>query len=465
MFHVGIGARTPVTHLKESDQHIDIRRWESRFSSDPLIFNPVTAQDSLSKNIPFPSRSCEVKLFRDFAGLLEGVPFDILPTQRGCRILILGIPVSVSLESVMDGVIEDVQFYSELSRSDTRDSRDFDRSALVVFKTQSSADKFFRDWHIQFFDAGSTIGPVCYLAFVDKLFVYPVQSQAFQSMLPVGSQQIPSCPFCIERIDVNVSGLVTSRRGWLSSGIVCSKSCVACSNLSKESLQCCSDSDSRFWLCLLCGNVGCGRYAKGHAESHSKISNHRLSLEISTGRIWDYIGDIFVHRRIVSQPSAPILDLPERVDNSALSVHPQVSFEEDIRELDSTMARQLSYERSKYEEACTQLKALGTSRVHEEEVLLSKELAQEEELRESIDESFREKDILSSRLRQLTTTIRSKENRIAKLKQTTKESIDKLKRLRANLDDSLFGIPKNKLDELERLQQQVQELRNKVSSM
>jgi hypothetical protein len=371
----------------------------------------------------------------------------------------MGIPVQVNLSSLLGSGIDGVKYYSELQRSGTKDSRDFDRSAIVVFETQQAADRFFRDWHIQFFDTDATSGPVCYLAFIDKVFVSFVDSPEFQTLLPVGSQQIPSCPFCIERIDVNVSGLVTSRRGWLSSGIICSESCVACSTLAQDSVTCCPDSDSRLWLCLLCGNIGCGRYAQGHAESHGRASNHRLSLEISTGRIWDYMGDLFVHRRIVSQPSAPILDLPERIDKSSLPVHPQVSFEEDIRELDSTMARQLSYERSKYEEACTQLKVLGTSRVHEERALLRKEQAQEKEARAALAKSKQEQSELLDHLKLFKS--QKKEAEISRLKQGNKVLIDRIN----SANNRTFGVSQFKLDELARLEKQVEELRLKVSSL
>ncbi len=443
-----------------------MRSWESRFSSDPLVFEISHSQPNLAEFVDFPFESCEIKLYRDYAGLLEGVPFDILPAQRGCRLLILGLPVAYSLSTMISKRLDDIRFISILKRSNASDAHDFDRSVMLVFKNQSGADRFFREWHLQFFDPDSTVGPVCYILFIDKLFIDQTVTPSFRTLLPFGSQQIPACPFCVERIDVNVSGLVTSRRGWLSSGRVSSSSCVACSNLCSNTLSCaeCEGTGSGLWLCLLCGNIGCGRYEKAHAEMHSKSSNHRLSLEISTGRIWDYKDDLFVHRRIVSQPSAPILDLPERIDHSSLPAHPQVSFEEDIRELDETMARQLAYERSKYEEACTQLKALGKSRVHEEEVLLIKEQAEEEALGKSLADSKVETERLRSKIRETRERLRAKEADLAKKKRHYSELLNKFQNLSSKAKEPV-SVPKSRLEELKRLETEAEGLRSRVSAL
>jgi hypothetical protein len=49
------------------------------------------------------------------------------------------------------------------------------------------------------------------------------------------------------------------------------------------------------WVCLICGYTGCGRYSAKHAELHSSLSCHQFSLELATGRIWEYCADRFVH--------------------------------------------------------------------------------------------------------------------------------------------------------------------------
>ena len=45
-------------------------------------------------------------------------------------------------------------------------------------------------------------------------------------------------------------------------------------------------------MCLICGNVGCGRYVPGqHAFTHFLETQHTFALELETQRVWDYTGD------------------------------------------------------------------------------------------------------------------------------------------------------------------------------
>ena len=63
------------------------------------------------------------------------------------------------------------------------------------------------------------------------------------------------------------------------------------------------------WICLVCGAVGCGRYANGHAVSHWRESGHCYSLELATQRVWDYLGDGYVHRLIASKTHGHLVEL------------------------------------------------------------------------------------------------------------------------------------------------------------
>ena len=59
------------------------------------------------------------------------------------------------------------------------------------------------------------------------------------------------------------------------------------------------------WLCLQCGHTGCGRYTSQHAKAHYQdtleatcqntefSASHNLSLELASGRIWNYETDTF----------------------------------------------------------------------------------------------------------------------------------------------------------------------------
>ncbi|KAJ3237478.1 hypothetical protein HDU81_009422 [Chytriomyces hyalinus] len=56
---------------------------------------------------------------------------------------------------------------------------------------------------------------------------------------------------------------------------------------------------SNLWICLVCGTVGCGRYESAHAANHYTANpSHVYALELETQRVWDYVGDGYVHRLI-----------------------------------------------------------------------------------------------------------------------------------------------------------------------
>ncbi|MCL7025871.1 hypothetical protein MKW94_004139 [Papaver nudicaule] len=63
------------------------------------------------------------------------------------------------------------------------------------------------------------------------------------------------------------------------------------------------------WICVICGFVGCGRYKEGHAITHWKETQHCYSLELETRRVWDYVGDNYVHRLIQSKTDGKLVEL------------------------------------------------------------------------------------------------------------------------------------------------------------
>jgi BRCA1-associated protein len=113
---------------------------------------------------------------------------------------------------------------------------------------------------------------------------------------PDGMTELPSCPVCLDRLDQDVSGVVTTICSHSFHASCLSKwgdsSCPVCryTQAPEAEVHChqCGSS-ANLWVCLICGYVGCGRYAQRHAVEHWKESDHCYSLELGTQRVWDHI--------------------------------------------------------------------------------------------------------------------------------------------------------------------------------
>ena len=79
---------------------------------------------------------------------------------------------------------------------------------------------------------------------------------------------------------------------------------------------------TRFLSCvdfysLICGHVGCGQYNGAHAFDHHLSTNHLFALELETQRVWDYAGDIYVHRLIQTKSDGKLVEFPPLASSGA----------------------------------------------------------------------------------------------------------------------------------------------------
>ena len=80
-------------------------------------------------------------------------------------------------------------------------------------------------------------------------------------------------------------------------------------------------STTNLWICLICGNIGCGRYGQAHAQAHYESTTHLYALELETQRVWDYAGDGYVHRLIQNKADGKLVELPSAA--SSMGVTPR----------------------------------------------------------------------------------------------------------------------------------------------
>ncbi|KAI0973238.1 Zn-finger in ubiquitin-hydrolase [Xylaria arbuscula] len=260
--------------------------------------------------------------------------------------------------------------------------------------------------------------------------------------------ELPTCPVCLERMD-DTTGLLTilcqhvfhcsCLQKWQGAG------CPVCrhtnmlnnpsslylssnststtsygpekpsaqpfgSNISNLCAVC--DCTEDLWICLICGNVGCGRYKRGHAKDHWKNTAHTFSLELSTQHVWDYAGDMWVHRLIRDKGDGKLVDLPGHQEmgsrNQGDDVVPRAKLENIAMEYTHLLTSQLDSQRLYFEEMLSKAvdKAAKASSAAERATIQASEAqrellevkAEQQSLRTEVIPSF-EKDLERERIR------------------------------------------------------------------
>ncbi len=189
--------------------------------------------------------------------------------------------------------------------------------------------------------------------------------------------ELPTCPVCLERMD-DTTGLLTilcqhvfhcaCLTKWRGSGCpVCrhtqpQPSLTQPFGTSASNLCRVCDCSEDLWICLICGHVGCGRYKGGHAKEHWKETAHNYALEIETQHVWDYAGDLWVHRLIQTKGDGKLVELPSssrpsngfgasRADREEdVEMVPRVKLENIGMEYTNLLTSQLESQRAYYED-------------------------------------------------------------------------------------------------------------------
>ncbi|KAF1845447.1 RING-10 protein [Cucurbitaria berberidis CBS 394.84] len=145
--------------------------------------------------------------------------------------------------------------------------------------------------------------------------------------------ELPTCPVCLERMD-ETTGLLTilcqhvfhcaCLEKWRGSG------CPVCRYTQNDAFTShrgsegdgpdneCSvcGSTQNLWICLICGNTGCGRYDSAHAFAHYEATSHTYAMDVETQHVWDYAGDGYVHRLIQNKADGKLVDMPASTHQS-----------------------------------------------------------------------------------------------------------------------------------------------------
>ncbi|KAH8549210.1 zf-UBP-domain-containing protein [Umbelopsis sp. PMI_123] len=201
------------------------------------------------------------------------------------------------------------------------------------------------------------------------------------------ADELPTCPVCLERMDANITGLLTIlcqhtfhcyclskwgdgscpvcrysqkpigvERNSSRHVIAAESAANAANGINAEDVNECfvCGATESLWICLICGHIGCGRYNDAHAYHHYMETNHLYALELETQRVWDYAGDGYVHRLIQNTIDGKLVELPGATTDDNQRV-PQEKLDAVSLEYTYLLTSQLESQRMYYEDHLTSL--------------------------------------------------------------------------------------------------------------
>lgn len=115
-------------------------------------------------------------------------------------------------------------------------------------------------------------------------------------------------------------------------------------------------STQNLWICLICGNIGCGRYDSAHAFAHYDATSHTYAMDVVTQHVWDYAGDGYVHRLIQNKADGKLVDMPaSTTTTNGITAHandsvPREKMDNMATEYAYLLTSQLESQRAYFEE-------------------------------------------------------------------------------------------------------------------
>ncbi|KAL2936631.1 BRCA1-associated protein [Bienertia sinuspersici] len=234
-----------------------------------------------------------------------------LPVGRKPLVCVLGVPNHMTYADFCRFSGSFIQHMLEM-RIVRNDDMDDTYIILIRFDNQDSTDGFYKHFNGQKF---SSLEPeACHVLFIiDVQYTGSIEHR--QASLSNSTEQ-PTCPVCLERLDQDTSGILTTICNhsfhcsciskWTDSSCPV---CRYCQQQPEKSTCFICETSENLWICVICGFVGCGRYKEGHAIMHWKDTQHCYSLDLETRRVWDYVGDNYVHRLIQSKTDGKLVEL------------------------------------------------------------------------------------------------------------------------------------------------------------
>jgi BRCA1-associated protein len=387
-----------------------------------------------------------VRLLKAIGPVSESISHSnltFLPLQRSHLLCVLAVPTSLDPHHV------EAHFHLEpddLSYARVVVHNGGIYTVIFSFAGQARADRFYQEFNGHEYNERTL--EICYVVFLSELVFTQEQPEA-------GLIELPSCPVCLERLDVFCSGIVGVLR---TSPLL---KLTHSSSLEKVHCAACPESNS-LWICLLCGYIGCGRYSSAHAHSHCESFRHNFVLELDTQRIWDYQGDNYVHRVIRSGPDLFFPDSHiEEGESMEKSDDVELLAWEYNYLINSQLEQQRGYFEAKIEERLRTRDLEPLVEILQDEIIRLQIAAQEKH------KNFSKMKLMEKKRTGLRTRLAKEQEELALLTQANEGLKQRLSEQQQGIQlDLKFADKKSKelFLKKQKLQKRVQELMQRISS-
>ncbi|XP_075220772.1 BRCA1-associated protein isoform X2 [Lycorma delicatula] len=235
------------------------------------------------------------------------------PTRTSNTICMLAVPASMSCHDLMTFM---AAFHDEIRHVRIiRDGSPNQYMSLVTFRSEEAAKVFYSAFQGAPFNSLEP-DQRCHLVFVSRV---ETVGEEPRMVPPPAHNELPTCPVCLERMDESLDVILAILCNHAFHGGCLAKwedaSCPVCRYVQtpeavadNRCMEC--HAVESLWICLLCGHVGCGRYVGGHAYQHYLESQHCYCMELGNNRVWDYVGDNFVHRLLQNKGDGKLVEGP-----------------------------------------------------------------------------------------------------------------------------------------------------------
>lgn len=283
------------------------------------------------------------------------------PTRTSNTICMLAVPASMSCHDLMTFM---AAFHGDIRHVRIiRDGSPNQYMSLVTFRTEDSAKTFYSAFQGAPFNSLEP-DQRCHLVFVSRVETVGEEPRMIP---PPAHNELPTCPVCLERMDESLDVILAILCNHAFHGGCLAKwedaSCPVCRYVQtpeavadNRCMEC--HAVESLWICLLCGHVGCGRYVGGHAYQHYLESQHCYCMELGNNRVWDYVGDNFVHRLLQNKGDGKLVEgpAPGKDDEKLDSMQMEFTY---------LLSCQLEAQRKNYEDKINRLEKQSKTELNE----------------------------------------------------------------------------------------------------